>query len=116
MTTCNELVQRYLAWAQSIGQHCQESRTQRVRRLEAFAAVCGDTPVEELKPYVLTDFIQANRRLRSSSTKKAVADQVQALMNWGVREGRIARNPFQKIDYPEAEPRRPMAEEDLVRL
>ena len=100
-----DLVTRYLEHCAITGVHCPESTSERQRTLHAFIADFGTSEVAALKPYMLTDWIEKRPRWRSTSTRKAKCNQVNAVFNWAAREGRISRNPFAGTSYAEADPR-----------
>jgi integrase len=76
----------------------------------------GDMKITEAKKFQLRDFISANPGWRSSSTRKAKANQINAMLNWGVDEERIDRNPFRKVAYDEAPPRPALEDECLSKI
>ncbi|HLN27603.1 MAG TPA: tyrosine-type recombinase/integrase [Gemmataceae bacterium] len=114
--TVAEVIERYLLHVKTSGQHCQESIEQRVQVFGLFVEVYGNFAIADCKPFHLTDWIMAHKRWKSSSTKKAKANQINACFNWAVREGRIASNPFARITYQEAEPRPPMEDDAFESL
>ncbi|HWY88254.1 MAG TPA: hypothetical protein VNX28_16200, partial [Gemmataceae bacterium] len=95
-------------------------RTQKPSKFPGFIDVIlpdgrkiGDCMPSELKPHVLEDWIENNPRWTSSSTRKAKANQVNAVMNWAWNGKRIADNPFRGITYEEAEKRPPLTDDFL---
>ena len=76
----------------------------------------GEMAVSDLSPHILEDWIDANPRWKSSSTRKGKANQVNACFNWAKHGKRIADNPFSGINYPEAERRPSISEEGLRQI
>ena len=112
MTAC-ELIDRYLAHSRATNLCCAEAMAHREKRLRSFAAHLGDRALSECAPFVLADWIDANHNWRSPSTRRGVANMVNAAFNWAARQKRIPANPFAGISYPESEPRAPMPDDKL---
>jgi integrase len=111
--TVADVIDRYLQHAEAIGLFCAESLAERLRTLGQFKERFGASPVTECRAFWLSDWIEQHASWRSSSTRKAKANEVNAAFNWAVNQDRIDRNPFAHINYVESEPRPPMADEDL---
>lgn len=111
-----DLVELYLRHAAAIGLHCSEARVERERVLRAFAEHCDGMPVDRLKPYHLSEWIEGNARWKSVSTRRAKANAVNACFNWALQQERIERNPFARVRYAEAERRQEMPDETLDRI
>lgn len=114
--TVDALIALYLRHCQSNGIHCPEARYDRVKTLNLFVAQYGRLNVELLKPYHLTDFVNAHPGWKSTSTKRAKSNMIRACFGWACDEERIDRNPFKKIRYPEAERRPDMPDEIIDRM
>lgn len=114
--TTREIVCAYLRHCEIEHVHCPEARAARVSLLDQFAAECSDRPVEELKPYHLTDFIEARSKWRSVATRRSRANYVRACFQWAADQERISRNPFLSVRYTDSErrPDLPDATLDLV--
>lgn len=100
-----EVIERYLAHSQATGLHGPVAFQQRRRRLDLFVTLHGERRVADCAPYHLSDWIEADPRWKSTATRKAVADQINACFNWASRQRRIGDNPFREIKYPDSEPR-----------
>ncbi len=103
--TLSEILTRFIQHARAVSLYCEEALVQRQRRFDSFAALHGHKPLAECKPFDLSDWIEDNPGWKSTATRKAVANQINAAINWAVREGRIASNPFRNVNYAEADPR-----------
>lgn len=120
--TISSVVERYLSHSEVTGLHCPE-RLSGVRHcLNSFAAykidglTVGDLPVSDCLPHYLEDWIESHPRWKSTSTRKAKANIVNACFNWAVRGKRIQSNPFDSVRYAEAEPRSPMPDEVFAKI
>lgn len=78
--------------------------------------IVGDCAPSQVAPHILEDWIENNGRWKSSSTRKAKANQINALFNWAVKGKRIKDNPFSGITYEEAEKRVPLVDDFLEEL
>jgi integrase len=114
--TVRELLLLYLTHGAAVGLHNAESLIQRQRRFAAFAKVHGDKLTTDCQPWMLSDWIEGLPRLKSSATRKAYADQINAAFNWAVDGRRIAENPFRSVGYPESEPRACMPDDALEKI
>jgi integrase len=114
--TVADVIDRYLQHAEAIGLFCAESLTQRLRTLGEFKDKFGALSVTDCRAFWLADWIEQHAGWRSSSTRKAAANAVNAAFNWAAKQGRIEKNPFATINYAEAEPRPPMPDDDLAIL
>ena len=104
--TIQDVVEVYLRHAAAEGIHCPESRADRLYTLGLFAAQLGQLRVTDARPFHLTDFVDAHAGWRSVATRRKVAGAVRAAFQWAADGERIARNPFARVRYAEAE-RRP---------
>lgn len=119
--TVRHVINRYLDHCRINSRHCAEARYARERTFDAFMEATGsgwvgplgDIPVVECLPCFLQDWIEAHQRWRSSSTRKAKANQINAAFNWAAKTKRIADNPFSGVNYEEAE-RRPCLPDDVL--
>lgn len=110
--TLNELCERYLEHSSQNQIHTTQARNERVT---TFKQLCdwqptadrplGQYDVADLMPFHLEDFVAAHPIWRSSSTRKAKVNQINAAFNWALKGKRITDNPFSQITYPEAPPR-----------
>lgn len=122
--TVRQVVERYLLHCQVIGTHSDEARSERERTFRAFLAyqsdqfpgTLGELPVSDCLPCHLEDFIEHNPKWKSSSTRKAKANQINAAFNWSAKRRTIQHNPFSGVNYAEADPREPMPDEVLTRI
>jgi len=110
------IIQAYLRYAEKTGLCCPEALAERRRVLTKFARTLADLPIAECKPFHLSDWIENHATWKSNSTRQGKANLVKACFNWAARQQRIAANPFLAVRYEEAEPRPPMADEDLERF
>lgn len=111
--TVTDLIDAYLAYARAVKLHCDEALAERDRVLRAFTASFGTMLVAELRPFHLEDWIIAEPKWKSSSTRKAKANQVNAALNWAARSRRIAENPCRGVTFAEAE-RRPILDDGTL--
>jgi integrase len=118
-----DVIDAYLLHAKAVGLFCAEALADRertllrgTRRNHGFAQTHGQLAIEECRRFHLSQWIESNPRWRSSSTRKAKANQVNAAFNWAAREGLIASNPFAGVNYDEADPRPPMRDDELDAL
>ena len=109
-----DVIDRYLIHSASNKVHGAEAIAERRRLLERFADAFGHLDIATLMPHHLQDWIDGNQRWRSSSTKKTKANIVNACFNWASNGGRIRENLLRQVDYPEAERRPPMPDEDFA--
>lgn len=114
--TVGDVIQKYLGQAALKGVHCPQARADRERTLSMFVRACGTLPVAEVRPYHLSDFVEAQATWASDSTRRAKANQVRAAFEWAAEGGRIDRNPFRSVRYPEAERRPDMPDDVLERM
>jgi len=110
-----EIIDKYLRHAEAVNLYCPEALAQRRQTLGLFAEAQGALPIDDCRPFHLTDWIEEHDRWKSSSTKKARANQVNACFNWAAGGGRIAQNPFRSVNYPEADPR-PCLPDDTLHM
>lgn len=111
--TVAEVIALYLRHSQVEGTHCAEARAERERVLGRFAdyrAAEGRPPYGELhisrcRAHMLSDWIEAQERWKSSGTRRAKANVVKACFAWAADGERIYRNPFKAVSYEEAERR-----------
>lgn len=71
--------------------------------LNCFAAVHGDMPWADAKPYHLKLFVDGQPRWRSAWTKKRAISTVRAAFGWASKLGVIDRNPFSGTPSPKGE-------------
>lgn len=114
--TIAEIVSAYLRHAGTVNLFGAETFSERRRVLSKFASLYGGITASEARAFHLSDWIENNPRWRSTATRKAKANQVNAAFNWAVRQGRIDRNPFASVRYDESEPRPPMPDSDYALL
>jgi integrase len=103
------------------GQQARENREETFRRFLAWTPdptlpPMGDWRVADAKKHILRDFISAHPGWKSSSTRKAKANQINAALNWAKKEERIDRNPFEGVTYSEAPPRPPLEDVCLDKI
>jgi integrase len=101
--TAGELVDRYLKWCDVREVHDAGSRSQVNRYLAQFVKLYGCLPVIQLRPFQLTNWIDANPAWKKSNTRRAVAARVRSVFNWAVEQQYIRRNPFKPVHYAEGE-------------
>lgn len=111
--TVSELLALYLRHCAIESIHSPEARADRERVFRDFLAAHGDMAVSECKAFHLTDFVEANPRWRSVSTRRAKANYLRAAFAWAADGERIGRNPFRAVRYQEAE-RRPDMPDDVL--
>lgn len=81
-----------------------------------FVEHMGDTPVDECKAFMLSDWVESHTGWRSSTTKRSSAAMVKAAFQWAADGERITRNPFKAVRYAESERRPDLRDEDLKLL
>lgn len=98
--------------------HSAVAHANRMRTFEWFCAFngYGEMLVRDMKPYHLTDFIEAKPSWKSVSTRRANSNFIRAAFQWAANQERIDRNPFKRVRYAEAERRPDMPDEILERL
>lgn len=117
--TFRELWTLYRAHSLQEGLHTPQAMAEREYTFRTFLAwevegrCIGDMSISEARKHMLRDFISAHPHWRSSSTRKAKANQINAALNWAEMEERITRNPFHGVTYSEAPPR-PALEDDCL--
>lgn len=111
--TVRAVVALYLRHSAATGLHCPEALAERHRTLSWFCDHCGDLPVEDCRPYHLSDWIEAHPGWKSVATRRAKANVVRACFEWAAQGERIARNPFKSVKYAEAN-RRPDMPDDVT--
>lgn len=124
LLTVRQVVDRYMQHCFAVGTHSAEARSERERTFKVFLAytspafdgTLGDLPLASCLPCFLEDLIEGNLRWKSTSTRKAKANQINAAFNWAVNSKRIPDNPFSGITYPEAEPRPCMPDDVLGKV
>lgn len=124
LLTVRQVVDRYLQHCLAVGTHSAEARSERERTFRvlmaytspAFDGVLGELPLTLCLPCYLEDLIEGNERWKSTSTRKAKANQINAAFNWAVKTKRVADNPFSGINYPEADPRPCMPDDVLGKV
>lgn len=114
--TVRAVVELYLRHAAIEGTHSEDARKDRERVFAAFVAALGSTEVATLKPFHLTDFVEAHPRWKSVSTRRAKANYIRAAFRWAAEQGRIVANPFVVVRYPEAERRPDFPDDTLERV
>jgi hypothetical protein len=122
MASAGDVIEKYLTSCEKNHTHSPEALVERQRVHRGFAAeqvdgkLIGERELSECLPHFLSDWIEANPKWKSSSTRKAKANAVNGAFNWAARGRRIADNPFRSVNYPEADPRPPMPDEDLEKI
>jgi integrase len=111
--TVRDVVALYLRHSKATGLHGPDALADRERVLGHFARDLGDTPVTDLKPFHLSDWIEQNPKWKSVSTRRTRASAVRACFHWAAESERIERNPFWKVRYAEAE-RRPELPDPVI--
>lgn len=109
--TVGELVDRYLRHARREGLHGPAAYRRAERTLRDFVKLHGPLAVVQLRPFNLTDFVDAHEKWKAPATRKQGAAVVKAVFGWAVEQGRISRNPFAAVTYDEGEPRREMTDD-----
>ena len=84
--------------------------------LQSFAEAHGFRPVSKCIPMHLTNWLDSNPKWTSEWTRFGAIGIVQRAFNWASEQGVIAANPFRSIKRRKGEPRRPMADEEFLRL
>lgn len=112
-----EVFERYLSHSSANQVHGQEALAQRRFLFDLFCQTFGDRDVAELLPHHLQDWIDQNaQRWKSSSTRKAKANQINAALNWAANGRRITENPCRSVRYAEAERRPCLADKDFHKI
>lgn len=91
--TAGAIVEWYLAQPGALGTS-EESRRERRRILELFAAAYGHESCDAGRPYMLDDFIAAQPGLRAQNTRKRWYGTILAAFNYAAKRRKIDRNPF----------------------
>src|SRR5258707_260054 len=116
--TVRQLLELYGRDSKAAGKHCPRSiwSYEHVFALFVEANVgdrkMGDVPIRDCRPYHLTDFISGNAGWKSTSTRRRSASSIKAAFQWAVDQGRIEKNPFQKVRYEQGETREAMSDAD----
>lgn len=111
--TFADLLEPYFRSGQLKNKWTPAALAERKHTLGLFAEVVPGIPADEIPPYKLTDWIESKPSWKSSSTRKAKANQVNAVLNWAKKQKRIKENPLEDVDYEEAE-RRPCLTDDWL--
>jgi integrase len=114
--TVKDVVALYRRHCAAEGVHGPAAKADREYTFGLFVAACGGVVVADLKPFHLTDFVEAHPEWRSISTRRAKANGIRAAFNWAFRQERIARNPFVNVQYAEHERRAEMPDDALAQL
>jgi integrase len=131
LVTVRAVVERYLQHCLSNNVHTPDARSERTRTFKQFLAwvpdqasgfpltsgspPIGDWPLVNCQPFHLQDWIESNPKWKSSSTRKAKANIVNAAFNWARKGRRITDNPFEHVNYEEAE-RRPCMPDEVLQV
>lgn len=113
MLTVRDVISLYLRHSKATGLHCPQPLAQREHILGLFVEHLGDTPVDDCKAFMLSDWIEAHEGWRSSVTKRSKAAMIKAAFQWAADGERIQRNPFKTVRYAESERRPDLRDEDL---
>lgn len=100
--TVKDVIELYLRHSSAQGMHCHAARTDRVRTFALFSAAVGHLYVSDAKPFHLTDFIDSHTTWKSTSTRRAKANEIRAAFAWALDGERILKNPFARVRYAEA--------------
>lgn len=114
--TPREIFAAYLRHSAATGLHAPEALVMRQQVFDLFNSVHGDTPIEQLRAFHLTDFVEGHAGWRSGSTRRSRSDCIRAAFNWALHQERIARNPFIGVRYSETERRPEMPDGVLGRI
>jgi integrase len=112
-TTAREVIAAYLRHAKAANLHSPVARADRERTFRAFCGRFGDLPVEDLRAWMLSEWIEAHETWRVDSTRRAIASHVKAAFEWATLQERIPRNPFRAVRYGYGERRPDMPAESL---
>lgn len=115
MTVC-DILSAYMRHCAVECVHGTTARTNRERVFEWFCILHGNLPVDNLRAYHLTDFVESRPGWVSVSTRRAGANFIKAAFRWAFDDERIERDPFRKVRYAEAERRPDMPDDIFERL
>jgi len=113
--TVREVVTFYVKQEGALGTH-HESRMERLRILGLFVDHCGDSPVDRLRPFHLTNWIGLQSNLRSRWTRKRWGGTIQVAFNAAVKLGLIDKNPFVGATFPSGDDGRDMTDAEFGKL
>lgn len=82
--------------------------------LHLFAELHGKTPVSEIAPHHITDWMASNPKWGVSSQRNAIT-AIKRVMNWAFEERRIATNPIASVKKPSQVRREQLVDEPLHR-
>lgn len=111
-----DVIALYLRHCLAEGVHSPAARADREFTFKLFCEACGNIQIVDVKPYHLTDFIEAHPEWKSVSTRRKYAGAIKAAFGWASRQERIDRNPFANVRYAEAERRPEIPDADLDRI
>lgn len=114
--TVADVIVLYARHSQITKLHGPEAYAQRQTTFREFAERYGPIPVDQLKPYHLTDFVESHPRWSSPSTRRQKAAQIKAAFQWAYDQGRIDRHPFHTIRYPDGHRRPDMPDATLDKI
>lgn len=113
--TVGEVIDLYLRHQQVTGGFEPRTHAQAVSMLSGFVKLHGARPISELFPFHVTDWIEGNKRWKTSGTRARVAAAVNAALNWAEGQGRIIRNPVKAVRYSPSDPREAMPDDVFER-
>lgn len=113
--TVREVIERYIAHAESRGIFAAKTLAERKYVLNLFADYLGGRRVDECCPDDLAEWIDANKTWKSPSTKRHKCQQVQACFNWAATAKRIP-NPFKGVVYEEGDRRDNTPDDALLKV
>jgi integrase len=89
-------------------------------RLEKLLAAFGDKPAAEISPADIDDFLSrlVTEQLRTRSTANRYHSLLSSIFSLAVRNGRVATNPCERVDYLKENPARVryLADDEETRL
>jgi len=114
--TVAAVIDLYLEHAKT--KYAERSLYERRLILQAFAETHGWRKVndKDCLPFHLTSFIDGNPKWKSDWTKAQVVAVVHRPFNWAAKQRLITANPFRGVSQRKGDPRRPMTDDEFIRL
>lgn len=111
-----DILDAYARHCAAEGVHGDGARDERHYVFRLFRADYGHLPVNDCRPFHLTDFIESHPEWKSVSTRRQKAGAIKACFRWAADGERIDRHPFRAVRYGESERRPEMADDVLSRI
>jgi integrase len=116
LRTVADVIGKYLAHADSIGLWSAEAKSFRIGLFAKFVAALGTMPIDETKSFHLREWIDGQKGMKSSSSRRGAATAIKAAFRWAHEQEYIERHPFRAVQYPESDPRPAMPDDVLEEI